>query len=159
MAAGSRSSRVIVHRPGASGAQAFAARPTGTAWEPSLSADGRSVAFTARDSGGGRSQVYLRDLPSGRTTLVSRATGPDGGPGLGTATHPVISGDGRRVGFTSDSWNLSAAKCNSARGVFVRDLRSGRTTLVSVGDGQNRGAGPTKGSGSGFDFLAELVCA
>lgn len=78
---------------------------------------------------------------------------------MGSASHPVISGDGRRVAFTSDAWNLAEAKCNSARGVFVRDIERGRTRLVSAGDGANRYAGPTRASSSGADAMVLMLCA
>ncbi len=78
---------------------------------------------------------------------------------MGSATHPSISGDGRRVAFTSDAWDLSAAKCNSARGIFLRDLEEHTTRLVSRGDGDNRYRGPTKGSSTESDAFVTLLCA
>jgi Tol biopolymer transport system component len=127
------------------------------AFEPSLSADGRRVAFTTRgeqDTG-----VYVYDLGTGATTLVSRASGAAGAPAQGASGHPSISADGRRVAFTSDAWNLSRDKCNPARGIFVRDLTDSTTTLVSRNDGANRFAGPTKGSISGDEMRVMLLCA
>ena len=132
---------------------------TGLAFEPSLSSDGGRVAFAARPAGMRRTQVFARDVDGGPAQLVSRADGPAGAPGQGAAVHPAISGDGTKVAFTSDAWNLSADKCNSARGVFVRDLRRGRTRLASVGDGDNRYIGPTKGSSTGGDAFVMLLCA
>jgi Tol biopolymer transport system component len=129
-----------------------------TASEPSLSSDGTRVAFTARGSGGATS-VYVRDLASGRTELVSRASGAGGPPAMGASSHPSLSADGTRVAFTSDAWNLSPAKCNPARGIFVRDLRTSTTTLVSRGDGENAGLGPTKGSGGADTMRVRLLCA
>jgi Tol biopolymer transport system component len=129
-----------------------------SASEPSLSADGKRVAFTARGAGGVTS-VYLRDLATGQTTLVSRATGAVGPPAMGASEHPSLSADGTRVAFTSDAWNLSASKCNPARGIFVRDLNEHTTTLVSQGDGLNAGMGPTKGSGSADSMRVRLLCA
>ena len=151
-------SRVLVHDV-ASGVRSVipAPAPDGWAYQPTLSADGRWVAFSARPAGDRRSQVFVHDRATGTTQLASRG-GRDGPPGLGAATHPSISGDGRRVAFTSDAWNLSARKCNTARGVFVRDLRRGRTRLVSVGDGENRYVGPTKGSSTGADAFVRFLC-
>jgi Tol biopolymer transport system component len=126
-------------------------------FEPSISADGRRVAFTTRgeqDTG-----VYVYDLDTAATSLVSRATGAAGVPAQGASGRPSISGDGRRVAFTSDAWNLSPSKCNPARGIFVRDLERGTTTLVSRGDGANRFAGPTKGSIAGSEMRIALLCA
>jgi Tol biopolymer transport system component len=78
---------------------------------------------------------------------------------MGSAGHPAISGDGRRVAFTSDAWNLTPDKCNSARGVFVRDLAHATTTRASTGDGDNRFLGPTKGSSTSGDTFVTLLCA
>jgi Tol biopolymer transport system component len=129
------------------------------ALEPSLSADGRRVAFVARSRGDRRTQVHVFDAGTGRVELVSRGDGAAGAPSMGSATHPSISGDGRRVAFTSDAWDLSAAKCNSARGIFLRDLEEHTTRLVSRGDGDNRYRGPTKGSSTESDAFVTLLCA
>jgi Tol biopolymer transport system component len=127
------------------------------AFEPSLSADGRRVAFTTR--GDQDTGVYVYDLDTGAMTLASRASGAAGAPAQGASGHPSISADGRRVAFTSDAWNLSPDKCNPARGIFVRDLTDSTTTLVSRDDGANRFAGPTKGSISGDEMRVMLLCA
>jgi Tol biopolymer transport system component len=153
-------SRVVVHDR-ASGRMAEVAPPdrSASASEPSLSADGRRVAFTARGAGEQSMAVYVRDLATGHTELASRATGPAGAPAMGAASRPSLSADGRRVAFTSDAWNLSEAKCNPARGIFVRDLERETTTLVSRGDGANAGLGPTKGSGDDGAMRIRLLCA
>jgi Tol biopolymer transport system component len=130
-----------------------------SASEPSLSADGSRVAFTARGASELDTGVYVRDLVSGTTVLVSRATGATGPPAFGASAHPSLSADGTRVAFTSDAYNLASAKCNPARGIFVRDLRTATTTLVSSGDGLNRGIGPTKGSGGECAMRIALLCA
>ena len=149
--------RVVVHS--AAGTTEIAPPDASmSASEPSLSADGRRVAFTARGAGGVTS-IYVHDLSTGATTLVSRASGPTGPPAMGASEHPSISADGHRVAFTSDAWNLTPAKCNPARGIFVRDLAAGTTTLVSRGDGENAGLGPTKGSGSADTMRVRLLCA
>jgi len=83
-------------------------------------------------------------------------TGP---PAAGSSAKPSISAGGRRVTFTSDAWNLAPGKCNTARGIFARDLARGRTTLVSRGDGANRATGPTKGSSASEDWRVALLCA
>jgi plastocyanin len=50
------------------------------------------------------------------------------------------------VAFTSDAPDLSAAKPDQTRGVFVRDARSGETTLVSPPS--NQPAAPARPSGT-----------
>ncbi len=154
-----RQSRVFVHDARTGETVLVAPRPgdglapDASAAEPSLSADGRTVAFTVRTAAG--ASVHVRDLNGGRTELISRAANP----AMGSSNHPSISADGRRVAFTSDAWNLSERKCNAARGIFVRDRDAGTTTLVSEGDGANRYLGPTKGSSQAGDMTVALVCA
>ena len=63
------------------------------------------------------------------------------------------------MAFTSEAWNLTPGKCNSARGVFVRDLARATTVQVSAGDGENRYLGPTKGSSTSGDTFVTLLCA
>lgn len=158
----SRGGRVVAFTQGAkivvAGARTAQIELAGAALsEPTLSADGRRVAFTARGAGAESTAVYVRDLETGTTELVSRSSA--GVPAMGASARPSISADGRRVAFTSDAWNLSPAKCNPARGIFVRDLETGTTTLVSRGDGANAGLGPTKGSGSSGAMRIALMCA
>ncbi len=98
-----------------------------TAWgddiRPSVSANGRFVAFSSNAPNvgikrKGRSNIFVRDLKMGRTTLVSRTDGPTGAPAR-SATEPRISSNGRSVAFTSKS------------DVFVRDLKREKTYLIS----------------------------
>ena len=160
-AAGAGGESHVVVRDLRSGRRTAIGSPAGSglAFEPSLSGSGRRVAFVGRPGGTRQTQVFVRDLRRGATQLVSRADGRDGPPGMGSAGHPAISGDGRRVAFTSDAWNLSPEKCNSARGIFVRDLARATTTRVSAGDGENRYLGPTKGSSSRADTFVTFLCA
>lgn len=119
---------------------------------PKLSADGRYVAFQSYacslvatplpscpkgDIKIMISQVYVRDLQTGTTVLVS--TGLDGTPGNSSSVYPSISADGRYVAFSSLATNLvandtneQAGLINSGRDVFVHDLQTGETTRVSV---------------------------
>jgi Tol biopolymer transport system component len=88
--------------------------------------------------------VFVHDLLSGTNLLGSADTN-----GLANATSmstdPSISGDGRYVAFTSYASNLVAGypKPSGAGGspdVFVRDLQTGITRLVSVSaDGTSSG--------------------
>ncbi|MEO8687479.1 MAG: hypothetical protein ABI611_04585 [Solirubrobacteraceae bacterium] len=160
-AAGAGGESHVVVRDLVRGTVAAIASPAGSglAFEPSLSSTGRRVAFVARPGGTRQTQVFVHDVRARRTQLVSRADGLDGPPGMGSASHPAISGDGRRVAFTSEAWNLSPQKCNSARGIFVRDLARTTTRPASAGDGGNRYLGPTKGSSTESDAFITLLCA
>jgi Tol biopolymer transport system component len=105
---------------------------------PSISADGRFVAFhssatnlSANDGNGG-TDVFVRDLQAATTTLVSRANGPTGAPSDGSSGDPSISADGRFVAFGSTGTNLSDEDApGDFQDVFVRDLQTNTTTLVS----------------------------
>ncbi|MEZ5100035.1 MAG: hypothetical protein R3C15_09605 [Thermoleophilia bacterium] len=107
----------------------------------SISGDGRVVAFLS--SGDGLSDadddrvvnVYARDLLTGQTVLVSRATGPDGAAADADSDEPVVSADGTRVAFTSLATNLAPGVPAGRTQVYVRDLAAGTTTLVSRADG------------------------
>jgi len=140
--------RAIYVKDRQTGAVTLASVPTGPigevyvseAYDPSISADGREVAFASSDKSlspdaNGESQVYVRDLDTNTTTLVSRAPGPSGAPADGWSTEPSISADGRKVAFASSAHNLAAGLPATSQNVFVRDLDSGATELVSRASG------------------------
>ncbi len=104
--------------------------------DPTISDDGRFVAFYSKADNlsnlddNTKRNVFVRDLQTGTTTLVSRQSDADGGAGAnGDSDDPVISGNGRFVAFTSDASNLGAN--GTIEQVFVRDLQTNTTTLVS----------------------------
>ena len=103
--------------------------------QPSVSGDGRFVAFTsqspaAADDTAFDDDVFVRDRAAGTTTLVSVATG--GGTGNAASNAPAISQDGRTVAFQSDASNLVAGDENGETDVFARDLAAGTTAVLSV---------------------------
>jgi Tol biopolymer transport system component len=110
-----------------------------------VSADGSTVAFAtaATNLASGVTDdpafddVYVRDLDAGVTTLVSAA--PDGTTsGNGTSDPPAVSPDGTKVAFASLATNLGLPANGFLRRVYLRDLTTGTTSLVSVkGDGTN----------------------
>jgi Tol biopolymer transport system component len=121
-----------------------AGAPRGDAYGGRLSGDGRWLVFTWVPRDGSGSHVYLRDLTTGATSLVDRASGAGGAVANGFSSHPAVSADGRFVAFSSSARNLGA----SARGVrvYVRDVQTGSTAIVSdVGDGS--GFEPTISAG------------
>ncbi len=96
-----------------------------------ISADGRDVAFSsdATNLAGGdgvHQQVYLRDLGTGKTTLVTRNNAGD--PQDGSAFDGRISADDRRVAFDAAASNLPGGPTSQ---VYLRDLGSGHTSLLS----------------------------
>lgn len=98
-----------------------------------ISADGRWVAFTSPASNlvdgdtNGESDVFLHDLATGETTLVSQAT--DGSQGTTFSSNPSISGDGRYVVFvTSASFQ---ANDTAFQDIYLRDTVAGTTVRIS----------------------------
>ncbi len=105
----------------------------GFSTDPSISGNGRLVAFEsdATNLPGELSpddQVYLRDRKSGTTRLISKTSG--GSPADDDSEDPAISPNGLIVGFESEATNLPGG-LGTADQVYVRDLRGGRTLLVS----------------------------
>jgi len=108
--------------------------------EASASGSGRFVAFTTvadnlvPGDDNGVEDVFVRDVRRDRTVLVSRI-GRSGPQGNGDSGRPSISADGRYVAFQSRADNLSPRDPDEEQDVFVKDLRTGRLTLVSQGLG------------------------
>ena len=111
-----------------------------------VSTNGRYVAFwseadnLAADDTNGLRDVFVHDTVSGTNFLVSVNT--NGMSGNGLSTDPAISGNRRFVAFTSYATDLVANDTNNASDIFLRDLQTGTTTLVSVStDGSTPGNG------------------
>jgi Tol biopolymer transport system component len=106
-------------------------------WNPTISADGRWVAFESRafnlvtGDTNGVDDVFVHDRQTGTTTRVS--LGPGGAQGDANSRQAVISGDGRWVAFSSDASNLVPGDTNGNEDVFIHDRQTGTTTRVSVG--------------------------
>ncbi len=122
----------------------------GDSAEPDVSGDGRLVAFssTADDllngHPAGQRDVYVRDLSSGQTTLVSAT--PDGSPADGDSSAPAISPDGGYVAFSTTATNLVPGTTTHGPQVVVRDLAAGTNELASVnGAGAPASGGATSG--------------
>ena len=81
------------------------------------------------------SDIFVRDVVNGLTTLVSVST--NGTSGNGTSRGSVMTGNGRYVAFVSTASNLVPGDTNGIADVFVRDLQAGTTTLASVGASTN----------------------
>ncbi len=106
-----------------------------TSSRPSVSADGRYVAFysdawnlvpgdgppssTGCPACTGVRDVFVRDRSTGTTVRVSVSSA--GVPGNAKSDRPSISGDGRFVTFTSNADNLVPGDFNGQRDVFLHD--------------------------------------
>lgn len=100
-----------------------------------VSANGR---YAVLDAGGG---VYRYDLRRGK---LSRLTTGANGESEGSS----ISADGRYVAFTSTATNLVRGDTNKLPDVFVRDIRTGKTSRVSVTSAGKQGVGKRYSNGS-----------
>jgi WD40-like Beta Propeller Repeat len=112
----------------------------------SVNWDGQCIAFTSDSDDvtlndtNGLQDVFVRDLFTGTNALVSAAL--NGGPANGISTEPAINANARYVAFTSSATNLVLDDNNNADDVFLRDLETGTTTLVSLStDGIHSGNG------------------
>jgi Tol biopolymer transport system component len=112
--------------------------------EPSISADGRFVAFSsnasnlvAGDSNAGY-DVFVRDRLTQATFRISVSS--SGAEAVSTADpntpvasgSPAISGDGRFVAFSSNAENFVSGVTALASHIYVRDILAGTTAAVSV---------------------------
>lgn len=125
--------------------------------EPSISGDGRYVAF--RSHAGNlvagttinRSHIYLLDRETNEVKLVSRAhdggeaSGPPGSSSTnsGDSGEPSITPDGRHIVYSSHATNIVEEPGGPGLDVFVYDSQTGLNEQVSVtakGEAQDKGA-------------------
>jgi Tol biopolymer transport system component len=107
-----------------------------------LSADGTKLVFASDATNlvaglndtNQATDVFVRNMTSGQTSLVSET--PGGAAGNGPSFDPVISPDGRYVAFMSLATNLSSVAAPDVAlppgdaYLYIRDLQTGSTTLL-----------------------------
>jgi len=120
--------------------------------DPSISADGRYVAFSsfATDLVGsdtnGKFDIFVHDRDEdedgiydeagpGEVSTVRVSVASGGGEANGDSNSPSISADGSYVAFDSDATDLVGSDTNGKFDIFVHDLQTGTTTRVSVASG------------------------
>ena len=129
------------HHPGQPGQRGDGGGRRWPPGSPSISADGRRVAFESAadnlvpDSNDAFTDIFVRDLATHDTTLVSRASGATGAVGDQNSNHPSISADGNQIAFDSFADDLDPDSTDSIVDVFVRDLQANTTTLASRATG------------------------
>ena len=111
-------------------------RGNGDSFSPTISADGRFVAFVSTSSDlvandtNGVEDIFVRDLQLGITNLVSeKRSGNDSGNGA--SFNATISSNGKVVVFNSVASNLVDIDNNNTNDVFARNLQTGITSIVS----------------------------
>lgn len=104
---------------------------------PTLSADGRFVAFLSRASNlvagdtNGFDDVFIADTLAATVSRVSLGVG--GAQSDGGASNPFLCADGSSLYFESTASNLIAGPTSNSRDSFVRTLATGVNELVSLG--------------------------
>ena len=110
---------------------------------PTISADGRYVGYSSAATNivtgdtNGVADSFVYDTTTGTTVRVS--LGAAGAQANGVSSPASFSADDRYAVFQSDASNLVAGDTNGKSDVFVRDLLTGTTTRVSVGNDGSQG--------------------
>jgi Tol biopolymer transport system component len=135
--------------------------PPDSSWGPSISADGRYVAFSSSWAGlvpgdaNSADDVFVRDRLGGTTERVSVRS--DGSEANGNSGCTSISADGRYVAFESDATNLVDGDANGMTDVFVHDRLTGTTERVSVNTDGAEGNGPSVGIDTSHESFATIA--
>jgi Tol biopolymer transport system component len=144
----------------------------GNSNSPTMSADGRFVAFTSNASDlipndtNGSVDIFVKDR---QTQVVERVSvRSDGSDAAGDSTAPAISANGRYVAFVSnaalaaDDTNSCAGATPSCSDIYVHDRQTGQTTRVSVPfesdtSGANVSSAPTISDDGRFVAFSSLA--
>ncbi|MER3520886.1 MAG: hypothetical protein C4317_01065 [Acidimicrobiia bacterium] len=108
----------------------------GNSGEPSVSWNGRFVAFSSLSSNlvtgdtNSKRDIFVKDRQIGTTVRVS--VDSSGTQANDHSRQPAISGNGRYVAFTSAASNLVPGDTNGVEDVFVKDMQTNITERVSV---------------------------
>lgn len=86
----------------------------GLSWEPSISADGQTIAYSSDSAGHGDLDIWVRRLNSANAFRITNDPANDWGP--------AISRDGRQVAYNSD---------RPAKGIYIRSISGGPERLLS----------------------------
>ena len=115
--------------------------------EPSLSADGQTVAFLSYAANlvegdtNSQNDIFVRDRTAATTTRVSVSSTGQQLTDVNGANDPMISASGQYVVFFSDDRELVDDDTNNTADVFRHDLGSGTTSRVSTTSDGSESAG------------------
>lgn len=123
----------------------------GDSFAPAISADGLSVAYESYatnlvpiDTNGVR-DIFVWNSRNGVTTAVS--TGPGEIETNAESFEPTISGDGRFIAYTSSASNITpGVEGTSTVNVYLKDMSSGVTKLISIDPKTKKGVGGSRPS-------------
>ena len=120
---------------------------TGQSHNPFVSANGRWIVFQSTAAfdpadDNGTVDIYLHDRKKGATLLVSADS--NGAPVQGDSIGASVSANGRYVVFESSASDLVADDGNGLTDVFLRDVKLGITTRLSVNAAGEEGDGTSQ---------------
>ncbi len=122
---------------------------------PSISSDGRYVCFASVSTNlvlndtNQAEDMFVHDTQTGQTVRVSVSS--SGAQGSADSNYGMISGDGRWVSFTSLAPDLVTVDVNGSSDVFVHDMQTGQTSLVSLDSSAAQGNGGSDASSISSD--------
>lgn len=153
-------SRGVGGTPALGGADSPGCLGRSLSWDPSITPDGRYVAFSSHAMNlvvgdtNGLADVFVFDRDrrvvervsvnsEGEQTISDVGCPTSGCHGFvaGHSTRPSISADGRYISFTSTASNLVRHDTNDFVDAFVHDRKSGKTIRVSI-DSEGRESYP-----------------
>ena len=111
----------------------------GDSYYPSISADGRLLAFASRADNlvagdtNNKADVFLKDTVTG--TIVLLSVSASGSQGNGDSMSPMISADGSSVVFESSASNLHPSDTNTSSDIFRVSLASAASATSIVASG------------------------
>ncbi|MEG4109299.1 hypothetical protein [Microcoleus sp. S13_C5] len=124
-------------------------------YTPSISPDGRFVAFTSDASNlvpgdtNNSYDIFVRDTLTNTTSRVSLDSA--GNQGNRNSYRPSISAGGRFVAFESDASNIVPGDTNNTNDIFVRDTLTNTTTRVSIDSAGNQANDASDGASISAD--------
>ena len=158
---------VVYRRNGTGSAYPVVRGANGNSMQPSISDDGRILAFAsdASNLGVGGNAVRnvfannMREILAQPLQLVSADA--NGVAANGNSEQPAVSADGRYIAFVSTATNLVPGDDNGVADIFVKDLQTGAIERVNTGASGAQGSGGDCASPSfsaGARFVG-FVCA
>jgi len=129
---------------------------------PTISSNGQWVAFQSAASNlavndtNKASDIFLRDVVNGATTLITRSTNAVSSAN-GASTTPLLSSEGGMVIFESTASDLVVGDTNGAADIFAFNVAGGAMVLVSVdvsAAGSGNGASETPSISGDGRFVA-----
>ena len=124
------------------------AEANSTTYGGPMSDDGRYVAMYSVASNlvpgdtNGTWDVFVHDNVTGSTTRAS--VDSNGAEANGSSEYPSISADGRFVVFESSAPNLVVGDTNQHKDIFLHDMQTGQTSIVSVSTQATQGNGDSR---------------